>query len=183
MKRNLMVTTVVAVLMAGFVLIYSALTPAQAQPSMGGAVTGTGGTVPGVRGYADGREIRFVHTETSSPKVARILTGMTRSRVLVVPSLAQTPASMLANVYVFTNGIKDGGPLRFQPDVFDSPPGTPGYRPLRELNLVTWRQGHRARILRSVIQVRAAAARGEVTIQRTGVVLNMPILSWPGGQR
>ena len=183
MKRNLIVTTLVAVLMAGFVLIYTALTPAQAQPSMGGAVTRAGGTVPGVTGFADGREIRFVHTETSSPKVARILTGMTRSRVLVVPSLARAPAPMLANVYVFTNGLKDGGPLHFQPDVFGNPPGTPGYRPLRELNLVTWKVGHRARVLRSVAQVKLAVTQGEVTIQRTGVVLNMPILSWPGGQR
>lgn len=183
MKRNLIVTSVVAVLMGGFVLIYTAVTPAQAQPSMGGAVTSTGGTVPGVRGYADGQEVRFAHTETSSPKVARILIGMTRSRVLVVPSLAQAPAPMLANVYVFTNGIKDGGPLRFQPDVFDSPPGTPGYRPLRELNLITWKDGHRAQILRSVAAMKGAAARGEITIQRTGVVINMPMLSWPGGQR
>jgi len=183
MKRNLMVTTVVAVLIAGFVLIYTALTPAQAQPSMGGAVTGTGGTVPGITGFANGREIRFVHTETSSPKVARVLTGMTRSRVLVVPSLARASAPMLANVFVFTNGIKDGGPLRFQPDVFDNPPGTPGYRPLRELNLVTWKEGYRARVLRSVAAMKMAVARGEVTIERTGVVINMPILSWPGGQR
>jgi hypothetical protein len=183
MKRNLLVTTVVAVLMAGFVLIYTALTPAQAQPSMGGSVTGTGGTVPGVTGYADGREIRFVHTETSSPKIARILTGMTRSRVLVVPSLAQAPTPMLADVYVFTNGIKDGGPLGFQPDVFDKPPGTSGYRPLRELNLVIWKVGHRARVVQSAAEVKMAVERGEVTVQRTGVVMNMPILSWPGGQR
>jgi hypothetical protein len=182
-KRNLIVTTLIAVLMAGFVLIYTALTPAQAQPSMGGAITGTGGAVPGVTGYANGREIRFVHTETSSAKIARILTGMTHSRVLVVPSLAQASAAMLADVYVFTNGIKDGGPLHFQPDVFDNPPGTSGYRPLRELNLVTWKSGYRARILRSAAEVKGAAARGEVTIRRTGIVINMPMLSWPGGQR
>lgn len=183
MRRNLTVTALVAALMAGFVLVYTALTPAQAQPAMGGAVSGTGGTVPGVTGYANGRKIHFVHTETSSPKVARILTGMTHSRVLVVPSLAQAPAAMLANVYVFTNGIRDGGPLKFQPEVFDNPPGTPGYRPLRELNLVTWKHGYRPRVLQSPVEVKLAAARGEVSIQRTGVVINMPILSWPGGQR
>jgi hypothetical protein len=90
---------------------------------------------------------------------------------------------MLADVYVFTNGIKDGGPLGFQPDVFDKPPGTSGYRPLRELNLVIWKVGHRARVVQSAAEVKMAVERGEVTVQRTGVVMNMPILSWPGGQR
>ncbi|MDP9486731.1 MAG: hypothetical protein M3Q49_13275 [Actinomycetota bacterium] len=35
MKRNLVVTALVAVLMAGFVLAYTALRPAEAEPGMG----------------------------------------------------------------------------------------------------------------------------------------------------
>ncbi len=182
MTRNLMVTTLVAAVMAGFVLIYTALTPASAQPSMGGSSSASG-VVPSVSGYVDGQEIRFVHTEVSSPKVARILTDMTSSKVLVVPSLKDTPKALTANVYVFTNGIKDGGPLKFQRDVFDRPPGTPGYRPLRALNLVTWKNPQAARILQAVAEVKAAAQRGELTITQPGIVLNMPILTWPGGKR
>ncbi len=181
-KRNLIVTALVAMLMAGFVLIYTALTPAEAQPSMGGAAAAEG-VVPAVTGYADGQAIRFVHTETSSPKIAGILTGMTGSRVLLVTSLAGTPPSLLANVYVFANGIKGGGPLHFQPDVFDSPPGTSGYRPLRRLNLVQWKQGVPAGVLRSAFEVKQAATRGKLTIKRTGVVINAPVLTWPGGHR
>jgi len=139
--------------------------------------------IPPVDGFLEGRGILFVHTEASDPKVADLLTSMKSSPVLVVPALAQAPESAVANVYVFTNGIKDGGPLKYQPDVFDRPPGTAGYTPLRSLNLVTWGNPLAARELKSEAAVKDAEARGEVTIERPGVVINMPLLTWPGGRR
>ena len=140
--------------------------------------------IPPVKGYIDGKEIRFIHTEASDPKVAERLTKMMGSPVLVVPSLAQAPVAMLANVYVFTNGVKKGeGPFRFQSDVFDNPPGTNGYSPLRAVSLVTWKNEQAARELRSAAEVRDALRKGEVTIERPGVVVNMPLLTWQGGRR
>ncbi|MBI4497063.1 MAG: hypothetical protein HY689_04080 [Chloroflexi bacterium] len=184
MQRNLVVTAVVAVLMAGFVLVYLTLAPAQVQPMDGmSGMAADGPTVPPVEGFAAGQEIRFLHTEASDPQVARMLTDMMGSPVLVVPSLAQAPEAMLANVYVFTNGARGDGPMGFQPDVFDRPPGDPGYSPLRALNLVTWKNAQAARVLMSASEVQEAEAQGAVTIQRPGVVVNMPFLIWPGGQR
>ncbi|WP_018991683.1 DUF7482 domain-containing protein [Aromatoleum toluclasticum] len=168
MKRNLLVTGLVAVIIAGFVLA---------------ARFWTGSVVPPVDGYMEGRNIRFIHTEASDAQVAQLLTKMKGSPVLVVPSLAQAPQQMLANVYVFKNGIAGGGPLDFQPDVFDSPPGTEGYRPLRRLNLVTWKNPQAAREFRTAAEVREALAQGEITIEQPGVVVNMPLLTWPGGHR
>jgi hypothetical protein len=168
MLRNLTVVGVVIVLMAGFALAYAFLTPPR---------------VPPVRGYLEGQEIEFIHTEASDPKVAKLLTDMMGSPVLVVPSLAQAPGAMLANVYVFTNGVKGSGPLQFQPDVFDQPPGTAGYSPLRTLLLVTWKDGQAARELKSAAEVQAAHTQGQVAIERPGVVINMPLLTWPGGRR
>lgn len=139
--------------------------------------------VPPVKAYTEGREIRFIHTEASDPKVAELLTGMMKSPVLMVPSLARAPEEMLAAVYVFKNGVKGKGPFGFQPDVFDRPPGTDGYSPLRALNLVTWKNPQVARELKSSAEVREAETRGEVTIERPGVVVNMPFLTWPGGRR
>ncbi|HEY8477147.1 MAG TPA: hypothetical protein VIN09_09820, partial [Chloroflexota bacterium] len=106
-----------------------------------------------------------------------------RSPVLFVPRLAAVPETALADVYVFTNGVSGMGPMGFQIDVFDSAPGDEGYSPLRSVQLVTWQEGSTPRELRSVDEIRQAAARGEVTIQRTGIVANMPFLRWPGGQR
>ncbi len=171
MTRNLMVTALVVVLMAAFVLAYR------------GRLPFTRAAVPPVKGYAEGQEVLFIHTEASDPEVATKLTAMKGSPVLFIPSLAQTPESALANVYVFTNGVKDEGPFGFQPDVFDNPPGTPGYSPLRALNLVAWKNPSTARALKSATAVKDAETRGEVTIQRPGVVINMPMLTWPGGQR
>lgn len=139
--------------------------------------------VPPVKGYTEGKEIRFIHTEASDPKVAELLTEMMGSPVVLVPSLANAPESMVANVYVFKNGIRGEGPFDFQPDVFDSPPGADGYSPLRALNLVTWKNDQAARELRAATEVKAAADKGEVTIEKAGVVINMPLLTWPGGRR
>ena len=142
--------------------------------------------VPPVTGYADGQEILFLHTETSDPKIAKILTDMMGSPVLVVPSLARAPKEMLASVYVFTNGVSGNGPmgpLGFQPDVFDNPPGHSGYSPLRTIVLVTWQDGSSARTLTSAAEVQQVKNAGEITIEEPGVVVNMPFVTWPSGRR
>lgn len=202
MRTVALATLVVAFLFAASVLVYTGLlarppappkpssattaTPGMAEPAPAAAQMAgmaTGPVVPPVKGYTEGQEIRFIHTEASDRNVAQMLTDMMRSPVLVVPSLAQAPPSMLANVYVFTNGVKGDGPFGFQPDVFDRPPGDPGYSPLRAVHLVTWKDERAARELRSVAEVRDAEARGEITLQRPGAVVNMPFLTWPGGRR
>lgn len=140
--------------------------------------------VPPVKGYLEGQEIRFLHTEVSDPKVAKLLTEMMKSPVLVVPALAEAPERLLATVYVFTNGVRRGeGPFKFQADVFDRPPGTDGYSSLRAVHLVTWKNERSARLLTSAAEVKEALARGELTVERPGVVVNMPFLTWPGGRR
>ena len=106
-----------------------------------------------------------------------------KSPVMLVPSLADVPEEALANVYVFTNGVEGSGPFGFQADVFDNPPGTKGYTPLRRLNVITWTEGSTARELKSVAEVLDAEANSELTIEQPGVVINMPFVVWDGGQR
>lgn len=168
MLRNLIVTGLVALIIGGFVLM---------------ARQQTGFVVPPVDGFMEGQRIRFIHTEASDPEVSKLLTEMKGSPVLVVPSLAKAPRELLANVYVFTNGVAGDGPFKFQPDVFDNPPGQAGYTPLRALQLVSWKQPERARELRSAGEVAQALALGEIEIKRPGVVINMPMIAWPDGHR
>ncbi len=188
-QRTVLVASAVAAAVAVFVLGYVALTsPGQmvgaGSSGMGGVSGGhPAGTVPAVKGYVDGVEIRFIHTEASDPQVAQMLTGMMGSPVLVVRSLAQVSPPALATVYVFKNGVKGEGPFGFQPDVFDSPPSREGYSPLRAVHGVTWRDGAPARVLKSADEVKAAEATGELAVERSGAVVNMPLLTWPGGQR
>jgi hypothetical protein len=103
--------------------------------------------------------------------------------VLEVPGLADIPDSALANVYVFDNGLKGMGPLGFQADVFDNPPNTEGYSPLRRLNIVTWADPSKARELKSVSEIADAEKAGELSVAQPGVVVNMPFVVWDGGKR
>lgn len=139
--------------------------------------------LPAGKAWAEGKEIYFVHTEASDAGVAEKLTGMMKSPVILVPSLANVPDESLANVYVFTNGIAGSGPFGFQADVFDNPPGTDGYTPLRRLNVITWTDETKARELKSVSEVLDAETAGELTIEQPGVVINMPFVIWDGGKR
>lgn len=111
---------------------------------------------------------------------------MMGSPVIVVPALAEVPDDALANVCVFTNGVRatgPAGPLGYQRDVFDSVPGDAAYRPLRRVNLVTWNPDATPEVLGSAAEIDAAASAGNVSIERSGIVVNMPLLSWPGGSR
>ena len=139
--------------------------------------------LPAGKAWAEGKEIYFIHTEASDAGVAEKLTGMMKSPVILVPSLANVPDESLANVYVFTNGIAGSGPFGFQADVFDNPPGTDGYTPLRRLNVITWTDETKARELKSVSEVLDAETAGELTIEQPGVVINMPFVIWDGGKR
>ena len=154
---------------------------------MGSMVPVVGPTVPAVAGYSEGQMILFIHTETSDPKIAKILTDMMGgSPVLVVPSLASAPAEMLARVFVFTNGKKGEGPmgpLGGQADIFEHHPGDPAYSPLRAVNLVTWKDEGSARLLKSVAELQNAIGNGLVNTKKTTIVVNMPFLTWPGGKR
>lgn len=167
-KRTLLTVAVLA-------LILAACAPQQSGPATA--------ALPAGKAFAEGKEIYFVHTEASDPGVSETLTNMMKSPVMHVPSLASVPDEALANVYVFTNGVEGSGPFGFQADVFDNPPGTDGYTPLRRLNVATWADGATAQELTSVADVLAAEAAGELTIEQPGVVINMPFVVWDGGKR
>ncbi len=151
------------------------------------AVTSSSGptyaSIPAGQAYAEGAEIFFSHTEVSDPGVAEKLTNMMKSPVLTVPSLALAPDEMLATVYVFQNGVKGKGPLGFQPDVFNNPPGTDGYSPLRKITFVTWADGVDATLLKSEADILTAETAGNVTLEKSNVVVNMPFMVWDGGKR
>lgn len=176
------VITLSVVLAAALLFAVSACAPAMPE-GMQPAPVRADDLVPPVRGFYKGEVIFFIHTEASDAQVAEMLTKMMGPKVLLVLGLAQIPKSALATVYVFTNGVKGDGPFGFQADIFDSVPGDEGYSPLRAISLVSWKEGAAPRELRSVEELNEAGSRGELTIQPRGVVVNMPVLTWPGGRR
>lgn len=162
------------------VFVLSTLLVACSTQSQG---AGTFAQVPAGLAYAEGKEIYFTHTEASDAGIAEKLTNMMKSPVIYVPSLAEVPESALANVYVFENGLTGKGPLGFQPDVFNNPPGTDGYSPLRQIILTKWADGVKAIELKSEAEILQAEKDGKLTTAKAGVVVNMPFLVWDGGKR
>jgi hypothetical protein len=148
-----------------------------------GATTPNFAEIPAGKAYANGEVIFFTHTEVSDKDVADLLTKMMKSPVLYVPSLAQAQDSMLANVYVFKNGLAGSGPLKFQADVFENTPDDPGYSPLRRITFVTWKEASQARELKSAAEVQELAVQGALSLEKSTVVVNMPFITWKGGKR
>ncbi len=149
MRRNLIVTALAVLIIGGFALAYLSLRPTQPQQMVSiesasqttsteettqedggmGEMSGMAAPedvprVPPVGAYYEGKEVFFIHTETSDQEIADLLTGMMGSPVLVVPELAEIPEKALSKVYVFTNGVRGDGPLGFQPDVSTPRPET-----------------------------------------------------------
>jgi|AntRauTorcE11897_2_1112592.scaffolds.fasta_scaffold00938_16 hypothetical protein len=138
---------------------------------------------PLVKAYHEGGDAYFIHTEASDSKVARMLTKMMGPNVVHLSKLAQTPNSLLADIYVFKNGIEGNGPFGYQPDIIASVPGDSDYSPLRSIHLVSWNEQADPRELKMMEALMQAQSNGELTIEEAGIVVNMPVLVWPGGHR
>lgn len=138
-------------------------------------------TIPLTRGFVDGNEVFYISTEASDEGLANQLTEVTGFRVVYTPALANTPASALASIYAFANGIEGAGPLGFQPNVADSQPGDPEYSPLWRINMVEWQDGATPRELTSEGEILAAQQAGDVAITVTEMVVNCPFVQWEGG--
>jgi hypothetical protein len=139
--------------------------------------------IPAGKAYYNGQQIFFSHTEVSDAGVAEVLTKMMKSPVLVVPALAETPDSLTDEVYVFKNGVAGSGPLKFQADVFPSQPGDPEYTPLRRIMFVSWTDESQAKELKSEQEILDLVDQGALTLEESDIVVNMPFMSWIGGER
>jgi hypothetical protein len=82
------------------------------------------------------------------------------------------PGNKLAPIWSFTNGAPG------QRNIVDTVPGRANYSPLWLVQKVTWAEGATPRVLRSAAEVRSARAGGELTIERTTMVVNCPLLGF-----
>lgn len=145
-------------------------------------------TLPMLNGYHNGKEVHFVHTEVSDPDIAQRMTMMTNFPTKYVSDLSKMSADPLSNVYVFTNGIPGdgpyiGGPFMYQIDVFDSIPGDADHTQFKIPSLVTWNEDSEPRILTSVEEIMKAKENGELSITKSELVVNMPMVTWYDGEK
>ena len=64
--------------------------------------------------------------------------------------------------------------MGFQLGVASASPGEKGYSPLYELNFVKWNANATPSILKSASEIMSAEHNGQVTISKTGIVINIP---------
>jgi len=144
-------------------------------------------TIPIIDAYFEGEKIWFLHTDVSNDEMAERLTKMVNYQSIYSEKLADLPTDKVGKFYVFTNGILQnnvkpwgGGPFAYQIDIFDSIPGDPDYVPVRNPSLVSWVGKTPPRILKSLDELLEAEENGEVIIEPTDVIVNVPIVKWPG---
>jgi len=110
-----------------------------------------------------------VRTDTSDEDFA------STEELVYVPKLATMTGDGLSGAaYVVEDGAAD------QPVVFSSEPGRDDYTPAWTLHRVVWSSP--PRVLRSEMDVRNAEAAGDLSIERTDIVINAGIVKWSDGE-
>jgi hypothetical protein len=137
--------------------------------------------IPLMKGYENGNEIFFIATDASDNQIAAQITNATGFKVNFAPILARTPQEARGQAYVFENGIEGEGPLGFQLPVINARPGQEGYSPLLQINVVRWNEAASPTELRSEQDIIAASNAGQLTIDKTDVIVNHPAVQWEGG--
>lgn len=121
------------------------------------------------RGSVGGKDVFYVQTDASDQAFA------TEHKLVFTPKIAGLAKEGLsAGAYLVSGGTPD------QPTVFSTEPGRDDYTPAWRVHRVTWRATPRR--LSSVAEVEDAASRGEVTVERTNVVLNAGMVKWSTGE-
>jgi hypothetical protein len=135
-------------------------------------------SIPLSKGYVNGKIAFFIATDASDSQIAASITNTTGFKVNFAQSLASTPASALQPGYVFVNGIKTSeSPVGFQLGVATALPGEKGYSPLSQVNYVKWNANATARILKSAAEIMTAEKNGELSIAKTNIVINSPVVT------
>lgn len=142
--------------------------------------TATKGTVtfPIVFCWYKGLPALYIQTDASNPAIAE------QQKVNLVPRLAnaiQAPnGSAVDDIYHITN-FKQGNVIPSAPIPAGPKNADPNYTPLWQLTKVTWKAGTTPRILKSEEEVLGARDDGEVTLEKTNIVLNCPVIYTPQG--
>jgi hypothetical protein len=82
------------------------------------------------------------------------------------------PGNVVAPLYAPTNGV----PGQHNITLETVQPGQTDYPPLWGIVMVTWKAGAHKRLLTSAAQVKQAQAAGELTVHKTALVVNCPVV-------
>ena len=121
------------------------------------------------RGVFNGTDVYFIRTDASDEAFAK-------SESLVwVPRIAglaaQGPA---ADAYLIAGGVAD------QATVMSTEPGRSDYTPAWRIHRASWKGSPTK--LNSVSEVKTAESGGNLTVEKTNIILNGPVVKWSTGE-
>lgn len=131
--------------------------------------------LPSVSGWFNGKIALYASTDTSDQATA------TSNKLNYAPTLANAAnTGAVDDIYTLTNFA--------QSNIVSSAPQLAGptntnktYSPLWQLSKVTWVQGSNPHTLKSEQAVLDAKASGLVTVEKTNIIINCPIIYTPEG--
>jgi hypothetical protein len=121
---------------------------------------------PAVYGYYDGHVDTMLSTDVTSK------TQAAAQHINFTSALTTNPSSSFPSLYVVT-----GPAAPNQPVVFGTEPGESDYSPLWDEVTVKWKAGVTPVLLVKDDQIKELAAKGQLTVTPTRVVLNCPIVA------
>ncbi len=117
------------------------------------------------RGVVDGKDVYFIRTDASDEAYAKA------EKLVWVPKLTVLATrGPVGEAYFVSGGTAD------QATVMSSEPGRASFTPAWRINRLTWKTSPRT--LRSVDEVEAAQTKGDVSVERTSIVLNASVVKW-----
>ena len=148
--------------------------------------------LPLSRGYVNGKIAYFIATDASDNSTALEISRNLKYKVNFSPSLALIPESSRQQGYEFLNGVRGQGAFGYQLPVASKLPIDKDYSPIVQLNFVKWNRdiagngstfnnhtSNTARELKSVSEIMSAQTNKELTIARTNILVNSPVILSP----
>lgn len=133
---------------------------------------------PAVAGWYDGKIALYASTDTSDAGVAN-----GTPKLNYVPRLAYAAnTNAVDDIYTVTN-FAQSNIIPSHPQPAGPNNADPNYTPLWQLSKVTWNSGTHPHVLRSEQEVLSAAASGLVTLLKTNIIVNCPVVYTPSGGR
>ncbi|HZU14027.1 MAG TPA: cupredoxin family copper-binding protein [Chloroflexota bacterium] len=157
---------------SGGVTATATTVPLSAVPGPGGMGMGPASLAsqPTWQGYYDGHKDTYLSTDVSSAAMAAEM------HIRYAPGLRNAAAASVDPMY-----LVPGRAATNQLAVFGSQPGESDYSPLWREITVTWKSGVKPVLLTSDNQIFALQHKGRLTLRRTQVILNCPIIRYKKG--
>ena len=135
-------------------------------------------TLPIIFCWFKGQPALYIQTDASDPTVA-LQQGV--NNVPILSNAINANPGAVDDIYVVTN-YKQGNVIPSAPIPAGPANTNPNYSPLWQVSTVTWKAGATTpHTLKSEEEVLAAARAGFVTLTKTNIVVNCPVVFTPSG--